>query len=76
MCHGGKEGGHVWPASGDSSSQQIRAEPGGRHLGRQEDSNKQWQRGGSDGVDRAAEGHVRSRDQLKSLLQRERMNTS
>lgn len=52
-------------------SRTRRKTPG--QTGRQ---NKQWQRGGSDGVDRAAEGHIRSRDQLKPLLQRERMNTS
>lgn len=76
LCPGGKEGGREKPASGDNSTRQIRAEPGGRHLGRQEDNDKQWQRGGSDGVDRAAEGQIRHKDQLQSLLKRGWINTS
>lgn len=68
MCLGEKVEGREWLASGDSSTRQITAEPQGRQLGEQEDNDKQWQRGGCDEVDRAAEGQIRSKDQLQSLL--------
>lgn len=67
LCLGGKVVEREWPVSGDSSTRQITAEPRGRQLGEQEDYDKQWQRGGSEEGDRAAEGEIGSKDQLRSL---------
>jgi len=41
LCFGGIEEARERLASGDSSSQQIREEPGERYLGCQEDNDKQ-----------------------------------
>lgn len=74
-----KKGMREWPASGNSSTQQIRGEPvkkkTNKHLGWQENYNKQEQRGAFDAENRALEGRIRSNDQLVSLLRRWTLRT-
>lgn len=51
----------MWLASGENSTRQIIAEPGGIHLGQQEDN-----KGEEEGLMEEIEGPIRRKDKLQS----------